>query len=193
MPFETYKDLTGAGLRQTTYGPGSPNATRADLREFTGLNDQRLRSGDAGLPRDVARRYGLNVGDPFQFGGKTYTYRDQPNTRVGNVLDVYYPKGGQQQQIQSAGNVTDNPFAGGMPRSVPDTVQPIGGVDLPPTSDWNEPTTAPYNPAFETPNMQGPPQTYEAMAPTGPNEFIPSQAGANIPTNEFMQPMGSEV
>jgi len=207
MPFETYKDLTGAGLRPTTYGPGSPNATRADLKEFIGLNDQRLRSGDAGLPRNIARRYGLNVGDPFQFGGKTYTYRDQPNTKVGNVIDIYHPAsntaapdtgvdnpfaGGYPAQgtQSSSGETTDNPFAGGYPTSVPDAVQPIGGIDLPPIGA-QEPTTAPYNVAYEGGPGPWNVPTNETMTPIGSDQYFPSEGG-NIPTPEYMQPTGPD-
>lgn len=79
---------------QTSYGPTSPGATGADRREFTGINDISLRGGDAAIQAWAARRFGLSAGDYFMYEGVRYRYADNPNRRVGNVLDIYFGRGG---------------------------------------------------------------------------------------------------
>jgi hypothetical protein len=82
-------------LRETTYGPGSPNPTPADLRETTGHADSPLQIGDVALQPETADQYGLKTGDKFSYKGQVYRYADTPNHRVGNVIDVFYPAGGK--------------------------------------------------------------------------------------------------
>jgi hypothetical protein len=81
-------------LRPTTYGPSSPGATPADKKEFIGNANNALKSGDVALQPETAGKYGLKTGDKFSYEGKTYNYADTPAAKVGNVIDVYHPKGG---------------------------------------------------------------------------------------------------
>lgn len=78
-------------VRPTTYGPGSPSPTPADLREFIGDADNPLKKGDVALQPETAREFGLKHGDQFKYKGKIFTYADTPNPRVGAVIDVYHP------------------------------------------------------------------------------------------------------
>src|SRR5436190_11413203 len=78
-------------LRETTYGPGSPNPTPADLKEKIGNADNPLQSGDVALQPGTADKYGLKTGDQFIYKGVVHTYADTPAERVGNVIDIYHP------------------------------------------------------------------------------------------------------
>ena len=70
------------------------------------------------------------------------------------------------------------------------------GIDFPPAEGGNPPTTAPYDPRFETPNNPnqgwGLPSTSEGMLPFDPQLYYPSDAGANVPTNEGQIPHDEE-
>lgn len=71
--------------------------------------------------------------------------------------------------------------AGAGPTATP---SPDPNTGFPAASVGNEPTTAPYDPRFETPNNPnwGPPPISDGMAPFDPQQYLPSNAGANIPT-----------
>ncbi len=199
-------NVPGIGpVRLSDYGPGVrgidiPVTNRREMggnavNRVVNINGQNVQ-----LSGYMPSQYDPNNVDPTGGGsldayGRSiipYGGGQQPQTQSsGNVTDNPFSGGYPAQAAQSSsGETTDNPFAGGYPQSVAENVQSIGGIDIPPANMGNEPTSAPYNAAFEGGSAWNPP-TFEGMSPSGSEQYYPSE-GSNIPTQEWLQPTGPE-
>jgi hypothetical protein len=119
------------------------------------------------------------VGDPsYGRGGRptqnTVEWRVSGQGERGQIS----PPGGWGQ---SPGAITDNPFVAGYPSDTGERLT-YPSPSMPPST-----YSPPVNPQ-EFGSTFEPTSTYEGMTPTGPNEYLPSEAGANIPTYEAMTP-----
>lgn len=150
-------------IHWTTYGPGSPNPTGADLREFIGAYDNPLRPGDIALHPN--NPWGIKPGPNSYFGGR-HVADVTADWVPRNTVDVYYPPppgyGIQPRRYQGGGVVGDEPFA--EPTPLPGNIGrgPMAGARTPEDFDrqWR----------------------FEAML----NEFLRQQAmNEEVPLNSY--------
>jgi hypothetical protein len=181
-----------SGVWDYTYGPTSPGATRADMRQFTGSRDNRLRSGDIALPLADYLMFTPEERRQYRIADTSWIDRNRPTPR-GSVERYFgYDRPRTWSEPDSLPEASAEDWAAVSPEDWAD--QPV--VDSSPAEfgqvnffpDTEEGMSPEFS-SYETPqdiNLDdimtnnyteySNPPTNEAMVPTDPGLYYPANA-----------------
>jgi hypothetical protein len=183
------------GEYDRTYGPGSPGATSADMRQKIGAYDNPLRTGNVALPPSDYALFTPAERLKYGIADKSYISTGRPNP--AGIIERYFGADAASQRIPpnyaspvvvpprpSTGAMAGEPYVPGGATQVPTTWTNYGGVGYVPNAiPVTQPATSSYgNTIASAGNSIGQAFRQNAAQQQSAAAAAMAQTRANVPT-----------